>query len=276
MNIKVDLHVHTNYSDGHYSPEQVIKLAKEKNINTIGIVDHDTVAGIEESIFYGEKLGVNVIPGIEISTDIDNKEVHLLGYFIDYKNKEFLEYLDFFQKERVFRAKRIVEKLQNIGLEITLDDVYKAAGSSTIARPHIALAMLNLGLVDDYYSAFWKYLHDNGPAYERKIHFSPSAAIKLINDAGGLSFIAHPNNMKESIIKSMIDSGIDGIEIIHPSHSKFRQKFYKDLANQFDLLKCGGSDFHGGKMEDEKNFGKFLIPPHFINDMLNSLSKNTA
>ncbi len=276
MALKIDIHTHTNYSDGFYSPEGLIKLAKKKGIHTLSVVDHDTVDGLEEAIYYGEKLGVEVIPGIEISTDIDNKEVHLLGYFIDFKNEEFLKYLTFFKKEREHRVRRIINKLQSLGLKIEFEDVKKITGNSSMARPHIAMALLKLGLVRDYYEAFRKYLHDYGPAYERKIHFSPSAAIKLIRDAGGLSFIAHPNNIKEEIIKSLIDSGIDGIEVIHPSHSSYRKKFYIDLANQFNLLKSGGSDFHGGEMEDEKNLGKFCIPAHYLIDMRRSLARDSA
>jgi predicted metal-dependent phosphoesterase TrpH len=276
MQLRIDLHVHTNCSDGHYSPEEIVTRAKSRGLNTISIVDHDSVSGLEEAIFHGDKIGLNVIPGIEISTDIEGREVHLLGYFIDYEDKEFLDYLKFFKKEREFRAIRIVNKLQNLGLKINFEDVKEIAGNSTIARPHIAFTMVKLGLVKDYYAAFRKYLYDNGPAYERKIHFSPSAAIKLINDTGGLSFIAHPNNMKESVLRSMLDSGIDGIEVVHPSHSAYRKKFYTDLANHYCVLKSGGSDFHGGEMGDENNLGKFTIPPHFILDMKRALVRNSA
>ncbi|RMD48237.1 MAG: PHP domain-containing protein [Ignavibacteria bacterium] len=276
MPIKVDLHTHTNFSDGHNSPEDLIKLAKSKGINILGIVDHDTVDGLEEAIHYGQKYGVEVIPGIEISTDIDNKEVHLLGYFVDYKSKEFLKYLTFFKKEREFRIKRIITKLNSLGVDISFSDVKKISGNSAMARPHVAFALMEKGVVSDFYAAFRKYLHDNGPAYERKIHFSPSAAIKLIKDAGGLSFVAHPNNMDENILKALIDSGIDGIEVIHPSHSKYRIKFHRGIADQFGLLKSGGSDFHGGKMEDEKNLGKYTIPLHFLNDMKKSLGRDVA
>jgi predicted metal-dependent phosphoesterase TrpH len=273
---KVDLHTHTNYSDGFLSPEELVHKAKDAEIDILSITDHDSVNGIEEASRIGEKLGVEIIPGVEISSDLRGAEVHILGYFIDIENKELAHYLSFFREERVRRAARIVEKLNNLGFEITLEDVLEKAKNSAVGRPHIAQAMLEKEIVKSYFEAFNKYIKNDGPAYEPKVHLSPLSAFKIISDAGGLSFIAHPAHMPESIIKELIDAGADGIEIIHPSHSRELIKFYRGIVNQYFLLESGGSDFHGGKREDDDKFGKYFTAPAAVDAMRTRLIKNSA
>lgn len=276
MNTRIDLHMHTNYSDGFYSPLELIQKANERNLDIISITDHDSVNAIEESITVGNDLGITVIPGLEISTDIEDKEVHLLGYFMDINFPELTKYLSFFREERYYRAVRIVKKLNNIGIDITIEDVMEVAKNSAVGRPHIALALLKIGAVQEYYEAFEKYLRDNGPAYERKIHVSPQSALKLINDAGGLSFIAHPGHLKDSILMSLINAGIDGIEVTHPSHNKYQEKFYRGIVSQYCLLESGGSDFHGGKKGDDDNLGAYLLPAQRLEDMYQFLTTRSS
>lgn len=275
MNLShIDMHMHTVYSDGAYSTEKLLLKAKEKGLNIISITDHDTVHSIKEAIEIGKDIGIEVVPGVELSTDIEDKEVHLLGYFIDIEHEELKKYLQFFREERVYRAKRMVSKLVKLGINISMDDVMDVAQNSAIGRPHIAMVLHKLGVVTDYYEAFHKYLRDNGPAYERKIHVSPQSALKLISDAGGLSFIAHPGHLKESILMNLINAGIDGIEVIHPSHNDYQIKFYRGIVNQYCLLESGGSDFHGGAKGDEDNFGKYLISPQRFDDMKSMLHQS--
>lgn len=260
--------MHTTYSDGHFSPFELLKKVKNLNIDTISITDHDSISAIEEAVGIGKDLGVEVIPGVEISTDVEDREVHLLGYFLDIHSVELKKYLSFFRDERVERAKRMIKKLNNLGFEISLDDVLEVTNGSAIGRPHIALAMINRGIVTDFYEAFQKFLRDGGPAYERKIHVSPQSALKLISDAGGLSFIAHPGHLKESILMTLINSGIDGIEVTHPSHNDYQKKFYRGIVNQYCLLESGGSDFHGGKKDDEENLGRYFLAPKQYQEIL--------
>jgi predicted metal-dependent phosphoesterase TrpH len=198
---KTDLHTHTCYSDGYLNPEGLIKKAVEEGIEVLSITDHDSVNGIEEARKIAAQFGIEVISGVEISSDIRDSEVHILGYFIDPKNKELEHYLNFFREERYKRAIRIVEKLNILGLEITMDDVLTHVNNSAIGRPHIAQALLAKKQVSSYFEAFYKYIGNHGPAYERKVHLSPQSAFKIISDAGGLSFIAHPGNMSEILIK---------------------------------------------------------------------------
>ena len=275
MKIKADLHTHTTYSDGALPPKLLLDLAHSRQISFIGITDHDTVAGIDEAIKYGKKIGIEVIPGVEISTDIEGTEIHILGYFIDYKDKELNNVLKFFRDERIERAKRIIKKLNKLNIEITLEDVHEFSQNAPICRPHIAKALFKKGYIKNYMQAFQKYIGDDGPAFERKIHVSPQSAIKIINDAGGLSFIAHPGNMKDTILKNLINLGIDGIEVIHSSHKKYLQKYYTDIVNQYCLLASGGSDFHGGFRNDETNMGKYYITETFLSNLKNASKLNS-
>lgn len=271
---KTDLHMHSFYSDGYNSPEILIDKANSRGIKILSITDHDSVNGITEAREYASKLGIEVIPGVEISTDIRDTEVHILGYFVDPKNKDLEHYLNFFREERVKRAKRMVKKLNILGLDISIDDVLVFAKNSAIGRPHIAQALLAKGQVKSFFEAFYKYIGNHAPAYERKVHLSPQSAFKIISDAGGLSFIAHPGNMPEILIKELIDAGVDGIEVIHPSHSPEQVRFYRGVVNEYFLLESGGSDFHGGKREDDENLGKYYTSAKVVDTMRTRLVRN--
>ena len=273
---KTDLHMHTYHSDGFLSPEKLIERANSQNIKILSLTDHDNVNGIDEAVEYAKKYDIEVIPGVEISTDIRDTEVHILGYFVDPNNKELEHYLNFFREERHKRALRIVKKLNILGLNITIDDVLVFAKNSAIGRPHIAQALLAKGQVKSFFEAFYKYIGNHAPAYERKVHLSPQSAFKIINDAGGLSFIAHPGDMPEILIKELIDAGVDGIEVIHPSHSPAQVRFYRGIVNQYFLLESGGSDFHGGKREDDENLGKFCTTSKVVEAMKTRLVKDSA
>ena len=276
MPIKIDLHTHTNYSDGLYTPCELVQKAKARGLDIISITDHDSINGIKEAIECGKDLGVEIVPGVEISTDVDDKEVHLLAYFIDIEHEELIKYLSFFRDERFHRAKRMVEKLRKLGLNIRIDDVMDRAKNSAIGRPHIAYTLVDLGLIKNYQEAFERYIGDYGPAFERKIHVSAQSALKLISDAGGLSFIAHPGFMKEALLMNLIKAGIDGIECTHPSHNENQVTFYKGIVNQYCILESGGSDFHGGKKMDDEYFGKYYVGQTQVEAMRKMLLKNSA
>jgi predicted metal-dependent phosphoesterase TrpH len=271
---KTDLHMHSFHSDGYHSPEKLIEKAKSQGIKILSITDHDSVNGIGKATEYAAKYGIEVIPGVEISTDIRDTEVHILGYFVDPNNKDLEHYLNFFREERHKRAIRMVNKLNILGLDISIDDVLVFAKDSAVGRPHVAQALLAKGQVKSFFEAFYKYIGNHAPAYERKVHLSPQSAFKIINDAGGLSFIAHPGNMPEILIKELIDAGVDGIEVIHPSHSPEQVKFYRGIVIEYFLLESGGSDFHGGKREDDENLGKYFTSPKVVDTMRTRLVRN--
>lgn len=276
MRVKIDLHSHTNYSDGFNSPIELIDKARGKGIEVLSITDHDNLAAIPEASEYGRKAGVEIIPGVEISSDIMDREIHILGYFVEPGNPELERYLEFFRAERLKRADRIVRKLNTLGMPLKLDDVMKIAKNSAVGRPHIAQAMVERGFINSYFEAFNKYIGNGCEAYEKKVHVSPRSAFKIISDSGGLSFIAHPGAMPEQILKELIESGVDGIEVIHPSHSPQLVKFYRGIVNEYFLLESGGSDYHGGKREDEKNLGKFYVNTSVVDAMRQRLLRNTA
>lgn len=273
--IKADLHTHTNYSDGRFSPSELVKRAKSAGISCIAITDHDNVDGIDEAIETGGEIGVEVIPGVELSSDYKGREVHVLGYFFDYKNPELLEYLKSFRVLRRERAEKIVEKLNNLKIPIKMDDVLDIVkGNASIGRPHIAFALIENNYIHNYYEAFIKYIGDGKPAYEKKKNISTKEAIQLISKAGGLSFVAHPGkNIRDEALIEIIEQGIDGIEVIHPSHSPEFVTYFQDFASQYFLLESGGSDFHGGRINDDSILGAYWVPEQKVVAMKNRLFK---
>ena len=276
MDALADLHTHTIFSDGATTPCELVQMASEKGLKALAITDHDTTNGIYEATECGKKYGVEVIPGLEISCDINDKEIHLIGLFVDYEDEELRKYLEFFRNERYYRAKRIVQKLTAMNVEISIDEVLSEAKESAIGRPHIASVLYKKNVVANYLEAFHKYLGDYAPAFERKIHISLQSAIKLINDAGGLAILAHPGKMEEELLTQIIHAGIDGIETVHPSHSYSLNRFYSGIVEQYCLLASGGSDFHGGIKDDDENFGQFTVPYRYVEEMKNALPQKTV
>ena len=271
--VKADLHTHTYYSDGKFSPEELIHKAGENGISFLSITDHDSVLGIEEAIQISNGNGIEIVPGVELSSEYKGLEVHVLGYFINFKDPMLLAYLQTFRDNRLIRAQKIVDKLDSLNVHITIDDVLaKAKGNAAIGRPHIAYALLEAKIVNNYYEAFYKYLGDNKPAYVKKPNIETKEVVKIISDAGGLSFIAHPGKaLRDNLIIELIEQGVDGIEIIHPSHSKDDTGYFQEIAGQYFLLESGGSDFHGGRIHDETILGNFYVPVSKVNAMKNRL-----
>ena len=271
---KADLHLHSVYSDGLFTPLEIVKLANSKGISIISIVDHDSIQGLEETEVAASALGIEVISGVELSSSMNQKEVHILGYFIDRKNTKLNDYLQYFRDERKKRAEKIIKNLNDLNIQLSMESVVSEDFVGSIGRPHIAHALLVNGFVANYDEAFEKYIGLNGPAYEEKIHFSPRDAIELISQAGGLSFLAHPNKtLNENELISLIDMGIDGMEVIHPSHNAERINYYKGITIQYFLLESGGSDFHGGRKKDDENFGSYCVTSQVVDNMKRRLFK---
>jgi len=269
-----DLHLHTVYSDGVLTPHELVQKAASAGLSVISITDHDNVGAIEEAIEFGRSVGVEVVPGVELSIELNEKDIHLLAYFFDYRNKRMLEYLAYFREERLRRAERIVEKLNHINVPLKMDAVLDRAGVGSVGRPHIASALVENGLIETYNEAFLKYIGTGMPAYEKKYQLSPVEAVKLITSAGGLSFLAHPGKYTSEVeLLQLIDAGVDGIEVVHPSHSKSQQEFYRNLVQQYFLLESGGSDFHGGKKNDDEVLGAYTVPLQVVDEMRNRLFK---
>jgi 3',5'-nucleoside bisphosphate phosphatase len=260
MDGKADLHMHTTYSDGTLSTAELLKRAKEVGLTTVSITDHDNVGAISEALVIGKDIGLEVIAGVELSASVDERDIHILGYFLNHTNQSLLEYLSFFRVERLRRAERIVGRLNDLKIPLTIESVLEQAGIGSVGRPHIANALLEEGLTGTYHEAFSRYIGYGKPAYEKKYQVSPQAAIELISSAGGVSFIAHPgNSIDDNVMVELINAGVDGIEVIHPSHSPERVAHYSGIVSEYFLLASGGSDFHGGKKNDHDTFGKYYI-----------------
>ncbi|MEJ5305283.1 MAG: PHP domain-containing protein [Ignavibacteria bacterium] len=264
MKIEADLHLHSNYSDGKHSIAEVIEFAVEKRLKVISITDHDTIDGVNEACILAEAKGIQNIPGVEVSSEIDGQEIHILGYFINIHNPDLKFYLQKFKEERLKRAEKILSNLKKLGVNLTVDEVLQFSESKPITRPHIAFALIKKKIVKSYYEAFQKYLGDYSDAYEKKHHSSPQVVIELIKSSGGLSFLAHPYNLSDGKLLELIKLGFDGIEVYHPTIKKSRQEFLHKFALQYSLLESGGSDFHGGLKNDYSNFGKFGL---YLNQM---------
>lgn len=267
-NGRADLHLHTTFSDGALSPEELVKKAHAAGLTTIAITDHDNVAALDEAVEGGKSVDIDVVAGLELSVTMGEKDIHVLAYFFDHKNQTLLDYLTFFRHERLKRAERIVEKLNKINVQIDMEDVLEQAGVGSVGRPHIANAMVEQGFIDSYHEAFSKYIGVGGPAYEKKYQLSPKEAFQLISKSGGLSFLAHPGKYTTEVeLSELIKAGLDGIEVVHPSHHKELQAFYRSVVDQYFLLESGGSDYHGGKKNDEYAFGSFWVPLQIVDAM---------
>jgi len=265
---RADLHLHSYYSDGVHSPRIVVDKCHAKGITTIAIADHDHVGGIEEAADYARGIGMEVVPAVELSSMLNGHEIHVLGYFIDTSSRVLREHLEVFRDARLRRAEGIVKKLNILNVPLTMEAVLKQTGSGAVGRPHIANAMVDEGLVGSYQAAFARYLGSHAPAYAEKYYLSPSAAIELISSAGGLSFIAHPGKYAtDEVVRELVGYGLDGIEVVHPSHSEAQTIAYRNLSSQYFLLESGGSDYHGGKKNDDEQLGLFTVSSRIVEEM---------
>lgn len=241
-----DLHVHTTYSDSTLTPEELIKKAKERGLSALAITDHDIVDGVPLAIEVGEKIGVEIIPGVELTVEREECEIHILGYFIDYKAAWLLEKLKEFCRVRVERAHAMLEKLKEHNVFLTIEDVEQCAGCGSLGRLHIAQAIYKKGYTSSLHEAFKRFIGNKGPCYVRKANLSPLDAIDMIHKAGGLAVLAHPAFMgKDSFILGYIEAGLDGIEVYHTDHSPSAVMHYKAIVDEKGLIATGGSDCHG-------------------------------
>jgi predicted metal-dependent phosphoesterase TrpH len=246
---KADLHVHTRASDGDLSPEEIVGLAGKRDLLAVAITDHDTTTGAPLALQAGRKLNVNVIAGIEISAVYDPGTLHMLGYFKEFPSG-LEDDLEKIQKGRLDRFPRIIERLNGLGLDITIEDVSRIAGDAQIGRPHIAKALIKKAYVNDFDEAFDKYLGKGKPAYVEKEKLTWEEAIELIKRHRGISVLAHPftlelekNDLKILII-NMKKAGLSGMEVYYPEHTHEQTKLYKIIAKEAGLILTGGTDFH--------------------------------
>lgn len=251
-NERYDLHSHTQASEGMNKPSENVRLAKEKGLTGLAITDHDTVAGIREALLAGKELGVDVVPGIEISTRAAGKDIHVLGYYMNFDDDRFQARLARLRSVREERNGLIIAKLQELGVSITLEEV--KAGLSrplrpdeSLGRPHIADALVRKGYAVDMRDAFDRYLAEGKPGYASLPRIAPEEAIAWIREAGGAPVLAHPGLYgDDELVRSILERGKpDGIEVYHSDHGQEEEIRYAAMAEQYELIVTGGSDYHG-------------------------------
>ena len=248
-----DLHLHTCFSDGTLTPQELVGRSIKAGLSAIAITDHDTVAGISPAMEEAAATDLEVLPGIELTAEHEGIEIHMLGYLFDYKNAELLERIAELNKIRVERVYKIINKLKESGLSLDPQKVFDISGGGIVGRLHIARAMAAEGLVANIYEAFQKYIGDKGPAFVLGFRFSPRQAIELIRGAGGVPVLAHPYLMhNDELIPEFVGFGLMGLEAYYPEHSQGMVNFYLDMAKTHGLVVTGGSDFHGAVKPDVK------------------------
>jgi predicted metal-dependent phosphoesterase TrpH len=241
-----DLHLHTNFSDGTYTPEELVSQAIRHGLGAIALTDHDTVEGCARAGAACRLSGLEFISGAELTAEHNGNELHVLGYFLDTKNSTLLSEIAKFQSVRQNRIREMVSRLNALQVPLDVDAVFALANCRSPGRPHVARALVNAGLCGSLDEAFERFLRKNRPAWVPKMKISARVAIELIHQSGGLAVMAHPGlNRTDEAIPSLVEAGLDGIECFHPKHPPATSEHYLRLVNRFHLLITGGSDCHG-------------------------------
>lgn len=264
--MKVDLHIHTTYSDGAFSPEMIVDTAINSDLNVIALTDHDNILSYDIATNYAKENDkkLDIVQGVEINTIYKGYEVHILGYFMDVENSDFQSMLKFQQNARIHQAKEMVTLLKKkAGIRIKFDDIKRlVADGGSIGRPHIARAITSAGGTGSVMEAYSKYINDDSPVYVKRKTVSPHDACEVIYDAGGIPVFAHPIDVEisESLTKELINYGLRGIEAYHRKHSPAVVEYYSSLAEQYGLIITGGSDFHAPSV----NHGTIIMGRNFV------------
>jgi predicted metal-dependent phosphoesterase TrpH len=246
MSGQADLHTHTLHSDGLLSPEEIIAAASAAGLRAVSITDHDGISALEAAAGAAGAAGIELVPGVELSVDIDGRDVHLLGYFVDPSSPRLIDHLALYRQRRSTRAQEIVRKLNALNIGITWEAVLGQARGAAVGRPHVAEALLEEGYVDTYEDAFQMYIGNEKPCYVRKVPVSPEEAIEVVHAAGGLAVLAHPGMYTPgSTVEALVAAGLDGIETVHPKHAPDQVRHYQRKVMDLGLIETGGSDFHG-------------------------------
>ena len=247
----VDLHVHSPFSDGTYTPEELVREAVNKGLAAIALTDHDTTDGIPEAVKAAEGTGLWLIPGIEFSTFVQKKEIHIVGLFIDYENEAFNNRLLELKSERDTRNIKICQKFKDIGIDVSYNEMKEMYHESVITRAHFADYLLKKGIVHDRNEAFDRFIGDRGPCYVDRDKITPKDAIELIHSVGGVAVLAHPvlyhlsDVSMHSLMDYLVENNIQALEAIYSTYSLGEEVQMRNLAKEYNILISGGSDFHG-------------------------------
>lgn len=271
-NGKIDLHIHTSYSDGKFTPEQVIEYSHKKGLSAIAITDHDTTDGLPEAIKVAKRCGIEVVPAVELSCIPVNpfeEEIHLLGYYIHWEDECFQEKLKLLRKAREKRAEKMLGKFSRLGIQINPEALFKIAAKGCIGRPHFARILVKMGVVDSEKEAFNRYLASGKPAYVPKLMLSAEEGLQLIQRIGGIPVLAHPwlGANRLGTIQRLMRAGLKGIEVYHPKQSGQPAIRFKNIAEKYGLLVTGGSDCHGPTDNQSPLIGTLNIPHKLLDEL---------
>jgi 3',5'-nucleoside bisphosphate phosphatase len=266
-----DLHIHSNYSDGNMTPEEIIKTAQGLGVKNISITDHDSI--MSQYVINNSYDDINLIPGIELSTEYEDLELHILGYFINIGDENLINTVDKLNKARINRVEEILFKLKRNNIDLAIDDLAIDL-DSTVGRSHVANAMVRKGYFDNYKAAFTSFLVKGKPAYVRGCKLNYKDAIQVINNSGGIAVLAHPGQIYkglaiENIVKDLKFYGLKGIEVYHPSHSRERTNSFYNICKKYKLFITGGSDYHGKECCNENTIGSYGINEELLNKLIN-------
>lgn len=271
--MKVDLHIHTSYSDGAFSPEKIVDTAIDVGLDAIAITDHDNVLSHKIALDYAKDKSLKILPGVEINTIYKGYEVHILGYFMDLEDSDFQKLIKTQQQARVKQTKEIITLLaKRAGIKITLDSIVsQVAPGGSIGRPHIAKAITNAGGTSSSIEAYNKYINDNSNVYVQRKTVTPFEAVEVIYEAGGIPVFAHPYDVDiaDQLIKEMMNFGLRGLEAYHRKHSPAIIEYFSTLAEKYGLIITGGSDFHApNPMNGNIIMGKNFIPEWIYDELI--------
>jgi 3',5'-nucleoside bisphosphate phosphatase len=257
----VDLHSHTTASDGALSPRELVKLAARHGVRVLAVTDHDSVSGLPEAIEEAAHHGIEIVPGLEINCDVEGAEIHVLGYCVDWQAGWFETFLAEQRAERTARVHRIVERLGELGLPLTAEEVFAICKEGSPGRPHVAQAMVKRGYVKSVREAFDRYLRSGGPANVPRRRHSPAEAVAVIRRAHGVPVFAHPGLAdRDAMIPELVQAGLAGIETYYPEHSAGQIEAYRAICRRHDLVATGGSDYHGSHTGRANTLGFPHVP----------------
>jgi len=260
---RVDLHLHSTASDGVYTPSEIVHTALERELAVIALTDHDTLGGVAEAQQAAVGTGLEIIAGVEVNSEGDWGDLHILGYYVDLENGPLRERLEAVRDVRVGRARKMVERLTEMGMPLAWEDVRKLAGGASVGRPHVARALVNRGYVRTTQEAFDRFIANDGPAYVPRMRLSPPEVIQTLIGAGGVPVLAHAaHSGKEAValIPELVGYGLRGLEVYYPHHSPEEIEMLLGLCREYGLLVTGGSDFHGPGSSEGTQLGSVHVP----------------
>jgi hypothetical protein len=262
----IDLHSHTTASDGEHSPEDLLARARAAGVTILAVTDHDTVRGLARARAAAETQGIRLVPGIEVSTEAEGREIHILGHFVDPAESGLSGFSDRLRDERAERMGRMVRQMNTLGFPVTLDEVERIAAGAHLGRPHLALALVARGYVTSTREAFDRFLGDGKPGYVDRFRVAAEDAITMLHRAGGTATVAHPGSSKVSphTLKELAKAGLDGLEIFHPDHVPSQREAFLRQADALGLVPTAGSDYHGPRVTPDRSLGMVSLDPTYF------------